>query len=290
VRSVDRCRWEEHVSLPFPGHSGYIHGRFFTPFSESFFWRVSVMKLHPFARVLFPTLLAVPSLLLQAADPASSAAGYWSGGITLPNQELAVAVELAPAGTAWQGTIDIPMQGMRGFKLDGVKVSDSAVEFALPGIPGNPTFAGNLAADGKSITGTFSQGGGHMPFHLQRATKPAPRVEESTPAHGVPGKGVVGRWRGGISPMPNVELRLALELSTAASGAIEGVVVSLDQGSARIPIAGLKYEDNKVTFETPSVQASFSGVMNADGSEIAGEWTQMGRSTPLVFKRLAATK
>ncbi|MEO7599469.1 MAG: hypothetical protein ABIV50_11090, partial [Opitutus sp.] len=169
------------------------------------------MKLHLAFPVLSFVMALFSPLLIVAAEPAPTAAGYWAGSISLPNQELAIAVELTRAsGSAWEGTIDIPMQGVRGFKLDAIKIADTAVGFVLTGVPGNPSFSGKLAVDARSIAGLFAQGEVQVPFRLERAVRPAPKLEEVTPAHGVPGEGVVGKWRGHISPMPNVELRLGL--------------------------------------------------------------------------------
>ncbi|MEO6005684.1 MAG: hypothetical protein ABIZ04_22540 [Opitutus sp.] len=241
-----------------------------------------------------PLLLAFISSLLIAplglAAPASAnpAEGYWAGTVTLPNQELAISFELVHANSAtWQGTITIAMQGLKGFKLDPVKVDGENVVLGLPGIPGEPTFNGKLAADGKSIAGELSQNGGTVPFHVQRTAKPAASTDDLTPAHGVPGKGLAGKWRGSLNPMPNVELRLGLELAPDASGSLGGVLVSVDQGNARIPVSGVTEQGSDVHFDTPKeVGGDFTGKLNADGSEISGVWTQRGRSTPLVFKRL----
>lgn len=241
-----------------------------------------------------PTLLAVflslaGGALLAGADTPASAAGYWEGAIATPNRELEIRIELTPsAGAAWQGTIDIPLQGLRGFKLAPVKVDGSAVEFGLPGVPGEPRFAGKLSADAQRITGEFSQGGGSTAFQLERKVKPAPPPRDETPLRGVPGKGLAGNWRGTLSPLPNVELRLLLELTQAAGGKPEGVLVSLDQGGARIPVTSLSEKDGVVAFETASVGGAFAGKLNAEGSELAGDWSQGGRSTPLVLKRMPA--
>jgi hypothetical protein len=245
----------------------------------------------PRVYVLFSIFLSLLSpTLLVAADALTTAAGYWEGNISTPNQPLAIAVELVVENdSAWQGTIDIPMQGVRGFKLSPVKVDGATVKFGMPGVPGEPVFSGQLDATAKTISGDFSQGGGRMPFQLERKVKPAPRPEEAMPERGVAGQGVVGNWRGALVPMPGIQLRLALELSPDATGKPAGVLVSIDQGNARIPISGLTETDGRVHFETPSVQGAFTGTMNADGSEISGEWTQLGRTTPLVFKRLPAT-
>lgn len=225
------------------------------------------------------------SVKAGAAKP--GAAGHWEGVINLPTTALNVRVDLESAGgQAWQGTIDIPVQGMRGFKLDPVKVEGSQVHFVMPGIPGDPQFTGRLSDDGKTISGDFTQGGGKFPFKLERKPKPAPAAGE-TPARGVPGKGLAGHWQASLKPTPLIELRLALEITNSAAGAPGGVIVSLDQGNARIPITTLTENAGAVHFEARSVGGVFDGRLSADGSEMAGDWKQGGQTNPLVFKRLA---
>jgi hypothetical protein len=243
--------------------------------------------LRPFLLAGLAFACAWPAVL-SAAD-ASKTAGYWSGTITTPRGEVLLSVELtANQAGALQGTVDCHRLGVRGFKVDVVKVVDSAVEFALPGLPGDPRFSGKLAADGASIAGDLSQGGGTMPFRLERATKPAATPDENAvPANGESGKGLAGKWRGAIKPMPGIELRLQAELQVDGAGNLTGELISLDQGSGRIPIEGLTEKDGAVQFDLPRIRGGFTGKLNADGSELAGEWSQGGRSTPLVFKRLA---
>lgn len=244
------------------------------------------MKL-PRVSLLIVSFVALFASALFSADSSSTPAGYWAGEISTPDQALSIAVELSQGGdNTWQGTIDIPMQGVRGFKLTPVKVDGSAVQFAMPGIPGDPSFSGKLADDAKSISGNFSQGNVTLSFRLERKPKPAPNPNDAMPTRGVPGEGLAGKWRGSIAPMPNIQLRLELELVSGADGKVGGVLISLDQGSPRIPISSLTETEGNVRFETPSVHGSFVGKLNTNGSEIAGDWTQGGRSTPLVFKRL----
>ncbi len=246
--------------------------------------------MKPF-RLLFAASIAACVAIaqpLRSAEPAPSVGGYWSGTLTLPNRELDFHFELIP-GATWKGTIDIPAQGLRGFALDPLKVSGVGVEFGLPGIPGEPRFTGTLAADGKTIAGELTQGGGAMPFRVERKPKPAARAVDA-PVAGVAGKGLAGNWLGALKPVPGIELRLALEVTAGAAGKAEGILISLDQEKARIPLEGLTEEAGVVKFATPSIRGDFSGKMNSDGSEIVGDWTQMGRSMALVFKRQATAK
>ncbi len=248
-----------------------------------------MMKLpRPFLLAGLALACAWPAVL-SAADAAKTAAGYWAGSMTTPRGELPLSVELSAGGEGkWQATINCPKQGVRGFKVEAVKVTDAAVDFVLTGLPGDPSFSGKLAADGASMTGDLTQGGNAIPFRLERGTKPAPTADEfAVPAKGAPGQGVAGKWRGSITPLPGIELRLDLEATAHADGKLTGDMISLDQGSPRIAVESLTEKDGAVQFEVPQVRGGFTGKLNADGSEIAGEWSQGGRTTTLVFKRLA---
>ena len=211
------------------------------------------------------------------------------GNITTPRGELPFSIEFVAAGDGgWKGTADCPKQGVRGFNFTQAKISGSAVEFALTGLPGDPSFSGKLAADGASIAGDVTQGGNATPFRLDRATKPAPKPDEfAVPAKGESGTGFAGKWRGSIKPLPGIELRLDLETTAHADGKLSGDMISLDQGSPRIALGTVTEKDGTVQFEVPQVSGSFTGKFNADGSELAGEWTQGNRPTPIVFKRRA---
>ncbi|MBL9188461.1 MAG: hypothetical protein JNK23_13325 [Opitutaceae bacterium] len=248
------------------------------------------MKLpRPFLLAGLVLACAWPAVL-SAADAAKTVAGYWAGSVTTPRGELPLSVEFIAAGDGkWQGTLDFPRQGVRGFKFDTTKVSGGTVDFTLTGLPGDPSFSGKLAADGASMAGDLSQGGGALPFRLERAPKPAPTADENAvPAKGEPGKGLAGKWRGSIKPLPGIELRLDLEAKADAEGKLTGDVISLDQGSPRLAIESLTEKDGAVRFDLPRINGSFTGKLNADGSELAGEWTQGGNTLPLVFKRRAA--
>ena len=77
-------------------------------------------------------LLAAGSLLGATNRGPVAPAGHWEGAITLPGTELAIRVELEKPAAVWTGSIDIPVQGLRGFKLGDVAVKDAAVSFTMP--------------------------------------------------------------------------------------------------------------------------------------------------------------
>ncbi len=234
---------------------------------------------------LLIALNLLASLLPVRAQTPTTPAGYWEGAITLPGTELAIRVDLEKAVDAWAGTIDIPVQALRGFKLGDVTVKDAAVSFTMPAIPGDPKFAGKLAADAKTISGDFTQGGQTFPFKLERKAK-ATNASGETPSKGVPGKGLAGYWQGSLKPSPVIELRLVLEITNPPAGQPTGVIVSVDQGKVRIPVTALTEKGGTVHLETSSVGGVFDGKVSSDGSEIDGTWKQGGGESPLIFKRL----
>ena len=126
-----------------------------------------------------------PTSLAVATTSAESApfAGHWEGAIELPGASLGILVDLiiGPDGT-WTGTIDIPMQGAKGLKLEGIEVSPDTLRFRIAGIPGDPSF---LAVNpGERIEGSFTQGGQSLPFHLGREAIEAPkRPQEPKPPY-----------------------------------------------------------------------------------------------------------
>ncbi len=128
-------------------------------------------------RGVVAALLLVPShALAQAADPA----GHWEGAIRLPGQELVIDVDLESAANGtWRGDISIPAQMARDLPLNVLEVAPPKVRFEIQGIPGQPTFNGDLAADGAKIAGSFTQGGGTFPFELSRAARPSEKAAQA---------------------------------------------------------------------------------------------------------------
>ncbi len=52
-----------------------------------------------------------------------------------------------------------------------------------------------------------------------------------------------------------------------------------------LPVKTASFTANRLALDIPAVRGSFEGTLNADGSEIAGTFTQ-GAGVPLTFKRV----
>jgi hypothetical protein len=122
-------------------------------------------------RILLAILLTTSALVAQDGPR-----GHWSGNVNIPDQALAVEVDLDKTAKAWVGSISIPAQNATGIPLEAVTIANGKVTFRIKGAPGDPTFIGTLSADGKTLSGDFTQAGGSFPFQLSRTGEA--KVEE----------------------------------------------------------------------------------------------------------------
>jgi len=131
----------------------------------------------PFILFVFFALIALGQ---APAAPPQDLAGHWEGTIDVPGSKLEVNLDFVKQtdGT-WKGDISIPIQGAKDLPLAGIKVEGTDVAFSISGIPGDPTFKGQMSADGAKISGKFSQGGGSFPFELARAADPAAKAKKA---------------------------------------------------------------------------------------------------------------
>src|SRR5262245_32433023 len=105
-------------------------------------------------------LLALLTLAGSLVQDPPGQVGVWQGSINTPGAALAVVVRLdRKADVAWSGSIDIPLQGLKGLPLATIEAKGAAISFAIANVPGNPVFEGDLSSDRQSIVGTFSQNG-----------------------------------------------------------------------------------------------------------------------------------
>ncbi len=128
--------------------------------------------------VTLGVMIAATSAGLRADEPALE--GHWVGAIAAPNKPLAFDVDFSRAANgAWQGDISIPAQGTKDLPLAKVSYQDPDLSFELAGVPGNPAFKGKLAAKARKISGTFSQGGVSLAFHLEGGINPVVAAKQA---------------------------------------------------------------------------------------------------------------
>jgi dipeptidyl aminopeptidase/acylaminoacyl peptidase len=99
-----------------------------------------------------------------------------------------------------------------------------------------------------------------------------------------PTKGFEGSWQGALDA-GGTTLRLLLKVTKSNAGAYSAELVSLDQGSASIPVDSISIKGDSVRLEMKPVGATFVGVLNQARTELAGTFAQGGQELPLTFKR-----
>jgi hypothetical protein len=214
---------------------------------------------------------------LGQTPAAPAPAGHWVG--TIPaGPGLDIEVDIAKQGEGWRGTISIPAQGAKGMPLDPVTLKDATVSFAIKGAPGDPHFSGDLAKDGKTIAGTFSQGGGSLPLTL---TWKGDAQFEKPVKNAALSNAMLGTWEGALDVNGTI-LRLRLVLTNGANGAT-GTLTSLDQGNAEIPLSAITSQGAHLKVTAPMIGGGFEGDLKGD--ELAGSWTQGQGTLPLTLKK-----
>ena len=134
-----------------------------------------------------------------AATPAQPFAGDWSGALEA-GVRLRIIVHLANTGGAWSGTMESPDQGAGEIPFSTVTVDGAMLHLEVASIGGS--YEGTLGADGKMITGTWTQSGMGLPLNLARGTESAPgpnRPQEPKPPFPYRSEDVAVTGPGGIT-------------------------------------------------------------------------------------------
>ncbi|MGM0635730.1 MAG: alpha/beta hydrolase family protein [Bacteroidota bacterium] len=91
-----------------------------------------------------------------------------------------------------------------------------------------------------------------------------------------------GEWNG-ILKTQGVELRIVLNINQE-NDSFSATLDSPDQKVTGIPISELKLEENQISFQVPSIMASYEG-KRADEKTIEGRFTQAGMTFDLDFSK-----
>jgi len=199
---------------------------------------------------------------------ATAPSGHWEGVIQLPQAELQIAVDLQQdkASGAWTGTIDIPAQKAENLPLEPITVNGQTVNFAIKGLPGNPTFEGTL--EGAEIKGTFTQAP-PLPFSLTRGA-------DAT------GTDAAGAWKGAIQlPQGPLEVTVNLAQTNGQWGGLIDIPAQQAQNLMLEPVA-VDGQNIKFTIKGVPGNPTFTGTLA--GNELKGDFTQ-GAPTPFRLSR-----
>ncbi len=225
--------------------------------------------------VLVGCCLAVHWGMAQSASP-QALAGDWQGAIAgkLP---LVLHLRTDQSG-GLTATLDSPTQGAMGLEGADAKLAGTTFSLQVPAVQGS--YSGTISADGKTIAGTWTQGGQSTPLVFHQ-TVTAAELAQMKPSP------VDGTWNGALHA-GQVTLRLAFHFHAAPGGTISGSMDSIDQGAMGIACSDVKLDGQKLTLSVPAVHGTYEGTLSADGKSIQGTWSQ-GTPLELNLNRAGAT-
>jgi len=217
----------------------------------------------------------------SAADPS----GHWEGSVQTPDEEFGVEIDLEKDTQGeLTGTLSNAAQHLKGLPLANFVMDGAVVGFQVKGTPGERAFRGTLSADGKSISGEYTQGGQTLPFTLTRTGN----AVIAAPVRSAPiTKEMEGTWNG-TADVEGKQSRYLLTMLNQA-GAATGHIVTLDEG-LEIPIGVITQNASSLMLEFTAVGASYSGTLNSEGTELAGTLIEGALRVPLTFRRSPVTE
>jgi len=234
-------------------------------------------------------LLFLVSCLAQAQD----LAGDWQGTLSAGGQQLRLVLHISKAAdNSLKATLDsIDQPGANGIPVSAITLKDAKLSLEVAAVHGE--YEGKVAADGKSISGTWTQGMA-LPLEFKRAEAPAksdaapakPSDAAGAKAEHKPAKpsDIDGAWMGTLD-LGTIKLRVVFHIVNTADG-LTATLDSPDQGASGLPTTSVTRDGASLKIDIKSIGGLFDGKIAADLSSIDGTFTQMGASHPLVLKPL----
>lgn len=241
------------------------------------------------------TIIPIIAILLVLAGTAwwmlapSPLIGNWQGTLNTGPARLRILFKIT--GTAWGGLtakMDSPDQGARDLVMDKVVARGGGVKMELSKIFGR--YEGILDKSKNKITGRWEQGPMKLQLNLTRiqgtevAAEPESLDPEDQAASQKAAQKIEGEWNGVLTAGPS-NLRLRVKISKRADGTATGTMDSLDQGARDIPLSAVTLREGTLGFEVRGVGGTYEGTLAPDGNLLTGQWTQLGQTFSLDFKK-----
>lgn len=193
----------------------------------------------------------------------------WCGTLVDRGMEMRLVLHIGEgADGLLEGTLDNLDLGRMGMAVDGITLDQGALRFSVDDI--GARFEGRMSRDGRKARGDWRMDDdAALPLELHRVTPSA----------------LEGIWAGTLS-FQSMRLRLEFYLAGGRDGVI-GAMKSIDQNGAMVPLSWTRLAGSAVLLEARGINACFTGTIDADGSEIAGTWTQNQVEIPLSLQRTA---
>lgn len=214
--------------------------------------------------------------LLACLAQAQDIAGDWQGTLDTGMGQLHLVLHITKgADGAFKATLDSIDQGANGIPVKSVTLKDSKLNLDVAAVQG--TYAGTVTADGKTISGTWSQGK-DLPLEFKRAAAPVktehkPRKQSD----------IDGTWEG-VLDTGMAKLRVVFHIGNTEDG-LMATMDSPDQNMKGMPTTGVTRDGASLKIQAKQIGGVYSGKIATDLQSIIGTWSQGGADLPLVLKR-----
>ena len=220
------------------------------------------------------------------AENTANPYGHWEGAIATPSGEIQIEIDLAKSAAGKPvATFSNVKEKLNGLPLANVIIEGESVAFEIAANGGGKFECGLMDA-GKQMACGFTPAtiNATLPLTLTRTGEA--RIE-TAPVSAAIAKELEGTWRGAIESGGRLEL--ILKLANQSDGTSTGSIISVNQGGIELPIT-ISGEARKLSFAIKAVNGAWAGALNAEGTELAGTFTEQGAAMPLVFRRDAAKR
>ncbi len=214
----------------------------------------------------------------RAAEPA---AARWEGTVQIPGDGMKLVVDLdRGADGHWVGSAIVPGFGVKGAPLTGITVDSTNVAFTIKGALGEPTLKGRITPAG-TLTGEFQQAGNSAPFTLENSG--APQVEPPRTST-VISKELEGEWQGAMEVLGN-QVQVRLKLTSQPSGPAKAEFRLIGRRDTTLPFELVIQDGDSITIESESTGLIYEGMFNKAGRTIDGTFRQGPLESTLVLRR-----
>ncbi len=215
----------------------------------------------------------VLAILLSVATPSVNACNVrlsgniWYGVMDAGIREFRFRIEPVPDAAdlmTWQlVSLD---EGGQIFRLDDFRLSDSKLQFELRLT--KASYSGIITDDGNVSTGKWKQAGTEFDLVLKRFEN-------------VPADQPVEKWSGTMKALFQ-ELRVRFRVYRQPDGSENAYFDSVSQKASGFK-AKREIKGREWAINVDALRGSFKGLLNEDGSEVKGKWTQNGLSFDLTL-------
>src|SRR5215469_651289 len=215
--------------------------------------------------------------MVATSARAQDVTGDWQGTLNTGMGDLRLVLHLAKAGDgSLTATLDSVDQGANGIPVKSATLKDSKLKLDVEAVHG--TYEGSVAADGKSISGTWSQGK-PLPLEFKRAAAPIKTEHKAAKPSDIDGS-----WAGTLDT-GMAKLRVVFHIVNTEDGLI-ATMDSPDQDTKNVPTTSCSRDGAILKIDAKNISASFEGKIAADLQSMDGTFTQMGTPHPLLLKKV----